>query len=249
MKKSFLFFVLAHCLLLSSAFGQMAKIVDVKGTVLVKRDVASSWKRARVDMYLKRQAEIKTRRNSECTVAFDEELSNILTIKENSHIKMQDLRPGNIYLPKGRVFSLIEDIAKLEKFEIRTPTAVAGVRGTGKTVEANRGGSTVKCFEGRVYVEGLSKSGGSTGREYLSGGFGIDAGPGGELGDIFKLTYGDRGEWNAFRDRLDGLRGRPEQDDIIVDLQEERREDLRDDFFEDFRKKIELQYEKGGGSS
>jgi hypothetical protein len=185
-------------LLVGSAFAQEAKILYVKGKVSIKKDAAASWEKAKISTILGKQAEVKTEAKSECTLAFDETMKNILTLKEHSWVKLEDIKPAAIFLPQGRVFALIDDLAKVEKFEIRTPTAVAGVRGTGESVAFDKGLSIVKCFKDTVYVQGLDAQGKSLNERALTEGFGVDVDAAGSLGEAFALKDSDMQEWRRF---------------------------------------------------
>jgi len=199
MKKVLLFLFVFQFIVCASVFAQIAKIIDVDGTVKVRKEAKGSWQKAKPDMYLDDEAEIKTGRDSQCILSLDEDLANILTIKDNSHIRMEDVKKGKVFLPKGRVFSLIEDISKLEDFQVRTPTAVAGVRGTGESVEADKFGTSVMCFEGTAYVAGIDKAGNMTDRKDLVAGFGADVTRDGIVADIFKLADRDWKDWQGFK--------------------------------------------------
>jgi len=205
-----IFIILAVIFLFSaSSFAQnLAKIVDLKGEVLVKEEITASWAKAKLNMYLNKDAQIKTGKNSLCTLAFDEELKNVLTIKENSEIKLESIKPGRVFLPEGRVFTLIDEIKKVEKFEIRTPTAIAGSRGTGWSVRALQNRITqVRCYKNPVYVQGFDPQGNLTGETDLKDGTGLDVDPEGNLGEVFMLTSSDFSEWQEFSDYLGSLQG------------------------------------------
>ena len=245
MKRVFLVLFVLQLLICPSLFAQIAKIIDTKGDVSVKKESSFPWEKAKPDMYLADKAEIRTGSDSECTLSFDEELDNILTIKGDSHIKIEDIKKGRVFLPKGRVFTLIEDLAKLQDFQIRTPTAVAGVRGTGEEVKVN-GDTTVKCFEGKAYAQGIDKSGKKTNKKNIPKGFGIVAFLGGALGDLFGLRDQDWFDWQEFRELVRELRwpgsgrGRKEP---LKELEDEGKEDHKEDDFE------REYYRKGGGGS
>ncbi len=81
MKKILLFFTFFLFMLSVVAFTQAAKIIEVKGDVQVKKEAKSEWEKAKMDIFLDKQAEIKTGGASECTLTFDGELKNILTRK------------------------------------------------------------------------------------------------------------------------------------------------------------------------
>jgi hypothetical protein len=233
-----------------SLFAQSVKIIDLKGCVTVKQNAQLDWKKAKIDMTLYKDAEVKTEKKSECTIAFDDEISNALTLKEDSHIKLESILPANVYLPQGRVFSLIDDIAKIEDFEIRTPTAIAGVRGTGLSAVAKKDGcSTFSSFENSVNVQGSDQQGNKTNQKNLPSGFGINVCEGGMLGEFFKLGAGDLREWDGFKGNLEDLRGNSGKDDDLDplgDLKDENQGPRRNGMFEDLRRDEENRRESGG---
>src|SRR3989338_1464525 len=117
MKKFRIFFIFFQILLFPAClFAQTAKVIDVKGAVLIKSGPSSAWEKARINILLDKDAEVRTREDSKCTLAFDEGLKNILTVEEKSHIKIENVKPGNILLPEGRVFTLIGNLARSEEF-------------------------------------------------------------------------------------------------------------------------------------
>lgn len=231
MKKLWIFFILLPLFLFPAyLFAQSAKIVDIKGMVLIKKDMDSPWQKAKINILLGKEAELKTEKSSWCTLAFDEELKNILTIKENSHIRIENVKPGNIFLPEGRVFSLIQSLAKAEKFQIRTPTAIAGSRGTGWATGYQAGNTSNSCFDDQIFIQGLDNQGNVTEEDTLSSGNGMNIGEGGVLGDKFALGNKDYAEWNDFMDYIDGLRGEGEEETDETGYLEGLRDDQRDDF-------------------
>jgi hypothetical protein len=212
-----------------SVFAQAAKIVDVGGKVTVKMDASSDWKKARVNMVLDKDAEIETKENSFCTLAFDEEQKNIVTLKQNSRIRIDSIKPGAVFLPQGRVFSLIKNLPKNEKFEVRTPTAVAGARGTGWVTQTDGDHVSEKCFDDVIYVQGLDPQGNITGETDLPQGSGMDV-QGGQLGSRYALGDDDYKEWNDFTGYLDDLQGGSGEgsgDDGFNEARNDQREDAR----------------------
>jgi len=246
MRRILTLFVFFQILCSSFVFAQTAKVIDVRGKVSVRKEESGPWKRAKVNMLLNKEAELKTRKKSECTLAFDESKRNVLTIKENSHIKIASIVPGNILLPEGRVFSIIEDIAQFEEFQIRTPTAISGARGTVWLTGAEEEGTSVFCFERIVYIQGLDRQGNVTQEEEIGSGFGIEVGLNGEIGRPFMLSEEDLREEGAVRNRIEGLRRESEREDMDIDdgdslrdLMQEGREDYRESEFQELREDIE----------
>lgn len=206
MKKIFMFFGIAQLLLFPGpGLAQTAKVIDVQGQVLVKKEVSASWDEAKINMLLKKDAEIRTKAGARCTLAFDEEHKNILTVQENSLIKLENIKPGNIFLPEGRVFSLIKNLSKAEKFQIRTPTAIAGARGTGWATGFHGGLTNVACFSDTAFVNGLDESGQVTEERDLPSGFSVGVGEGGIFGDMSPLSDADNRQGSEFIQYSQGL--------------------------------------------
>lgn len=242
---------LALALSCSFAFAQAAKIIDIKGDVSIKKDAKGDWQKAKLDALLNKDAQVKTGLKSECTLAFDEELANVVTIKEKTVVTLESIMPGKIYLPEGRVFSLIDNLAKAEEFQVRTPTAIAGARGTGWSTFSGPGGSTVSSFDDTVYVQGLDSNGNVTSEEDLSDGYGLNIGPDGTLGDMFELTDNDLRDWEGFRNNLENVRGDIENEGSdsgetgsFEDLREEQTDSFADEGFEERREEEERVEEK-----
>jgi hypothetical protein len=238
MKKYFLILILALLLVFPvCVFAQTAKIIDFKGEVMVKKNAVSDWQDAKKNLTLDKAAQVQTKAGAECTLAFDEDLKNIVTVKENSQIRIDSLKPGVVNLSQGRVFTLIKNLKQVEKFQIKTPTAVAGARATGWETGNNNGDSSVSCFEDTVYVQGLDANGNVTDEEDLDSGFGLEVGAGGKLGGSFELGDDARAEWNDFTNNVGNLGG------DVADQEEgigERGalQDLRDEGRENYREEI-----------
>lgn len=236
------------------SFAQTARIIDLRGRVTVKLKDKADWERARIDMLLAKETEVKTENKSSCTLAFDEELKNILTINENSHIKIENVSPANIFLPEGRVFSLIKNLAKSEEFKVRTPTAVAGARGTGWITDFHSMLTSVFCHDDTVFVDGLDNQGNVTEEQDLNSGWGLKVGEGGKFSDVFLLSDSDRRLWDRFEDNIQGLTGEETEGDQdtgeagdMGDLRGEQRQDLSDIREESRRSEAEAGREEGRG--
>lgn len=190
----------------SSAYAQIAKIVSVEGSVSIKADATSQWQSAKPQMYLEKEAEIKTGAHATCILAFDENLSNTATIDENTTVKLEDLKPVHMRLPRGRVFILIDDeLSALMPFEVQTSTAVAGVRGTGESVECQGQETIVQCFEGAVYLEGIDSEGFRKRSQTLSEGSGAKIVSHGRIRTPFKISMEDYQTWYDHKIKIKDL--------------------------------------------
>jgi hypothetical protein len=187
-------------------FAQEVEIVDIKGQVFVKKKATLTWQRARLHMLLRKSAEVKTASDSECTLAFDGELNSLLTLKENSRLKISRIASPRITLPEGRIFALLEQLGEVDNFEVVTPSAVAGVRGTGWSVEVQDNGSGFFCFEDLLYVQGINQQGQITGKQEVPEGFGINVTLDGKLGDLFELPENKYLDWKKAEGRFEQIK-------------------------------------------
>ena len=133
-------------------FAEDAKVIGLTGKVMVKVDAASGWEKATVNMTLGKGAQVQTKRDAQCTLAFDAKGKNVVTVKNRSDIKVESVKPGKVFLSSGRVFALIKDASETKKFEVRTPTAISGARGTGWLTEYVNGKTSVQVFDDEVFV-------------------------------------------------------------------------------------------------
>jgi len=229
MKKLFTLFGIMQLLWFPGlVLAQTAKVVDIQGQVLVKNEASASWDAAKINMLLPKDAEIQTKTGSRCTLAFDEELKNILTVQENSHIKLDNIKPGNVFLSEGRVFSLIKNLPKTEKFQVRTPTAIAGARGTGWSTSFENGKTGAFCFEDKIVTEGTNNSGEPVCEKDVDSGYGVEIREGCVMSDVFPLDDTQKREWNGFVSNInvivEGFRppGGNQQDDDPPGLEHEK---------------------------
>ncbi len=105
---------------------------------------------------VKEKDKIKTGSNSFCDIRIG---GSIIRIKEKSTVTMSHLiRKGNVEdttlgLSMGKMLCKPKKLLKSEKFIVKTPTAVAGVRGTRFIVETDSKKTTrIKVYNGRVKV-------------------------------------------------------------------------------------------------
>lgn len=217
-------FLVPACLL-----AQDARIIDLKGEVMIKSASSSAWQKAKVGTSVKVGAELETKADSICTLAFDSKQKNILSIKENSRIKLNN--PGDVSLPQGRVFALMENLSAGEKFEIRTPTAIAGARGTGWVTEFNLNKAKVSCMEDTVYLSCPNASGAE---KDLSSGYSLNVSEGCLYGALVPLDDADNKEWMDFKNYAYSVTGQGGGGDNQGGIGPNTLDELREEQSEDF---------------
>jgi|GEM_PF-5438491 hypothetical protein len=201
-----------------------AQMISVKGEVLVRPLPGKTLEEARLYTPLAAHAQIVTKKNAECIITFGtkEEILSTVSVTENSSVTLSDLFPTNLLLFQGRVFALVRKADTQAEFKVRTPTAVAGARGTGLGVGFNGTNTQTGCFENTIFVQGLDDQGNSTGEQDVGEGFGLDVGQGGVFGQQRELTDQEKKDWQNFLNGLNSFSqgGDPDFDDESFDQQD-----------------------------
>jgi len=105
------------------------EIIDISGQVEVSIN-GREYEVAEEDMFLLAGDKIKTGRNSYVELAFDEEGENVIRIEEESSAIFMLGESEKLEMLDGEIFSTINKLRAGSSFEIKTPTAVCGARGT-----------------------------------------------------------------------------------------------------------------------
>jgi len=201
--------LLMACFVLAAswAFAQEARIIAIEGKVVVRQNAASDWTRSAVGMALTKESQVKTADNGTCTLSFDAENKALLTIQPGAQVTLESILPGSVFLKEGRVFSLIKNLKQIKKFEVKTPTAVSGARGTGWLTEFSEGRSTVTCFDDVVHVASLDDAGKIINERDISEGVGVEVrresmggmrGMRNEMREIKEISREHREQWREF---------------------------------------------------
>lgn len=178
-----------------------ALIMQFKGTVKIKPLNAGDWADAVVGMALKEGDVIKTEADSNADLAFGEGLKSVIRIFPQSQMVISKLNPGVVKLEQGRVFSLIK-LDKGSTFEVRTPTAVAGARGTGWGTIYENNKTEIQDFEQAVYAAGLNENGEIISLQDLQEGWAAfvakNEGPSG----LIRLTDDEMSVWRTWKEEV-----------------------------------------------
>ncbi|MFA5068914.1 MAG: FecR family protein [Candidatus Omnitrophota bacterium] len=240
-------------------------ILQVKGVVNVQRAGDTAWQTASQGTLLVENDRIRTSVNSEASIALDTSDKNVVTLSQDSEMSIADIREKHLLLHNGKIFALIEGVESASSFQVRTPTAVAGVSGSGMSVESDGNNTTIACFEDMAYVRGVNADGTLMAEIVIIGnGFKRVIGRFEMPGDLIALSNLDRESWSQFRQDLRGylnwLRDKRAGGsgaaaaaiDVIQGMQE-RLNDIRDDnkeniFERDEHQRREDDRENEGGS-
>lgn len=115
---------------LESSEDHQARIFQVRGEVRILKKASEEWVSAAEDMLLEVGDQVLTGKGSFIDIAYDSYFLNLARIDENTKAEFLNIEPTIVRLEDGTVFSALDGLKPGDRYEIATPTAVAGVRGT-----------------------------------------------------------------------------------------------------------------------
>ncbi|GEM_PF-2742249 len=179
--------LLAVCLAMTapvSAAEGRARASGVSGDVTVFSGSSPSRRLASGDAVVAGD-EIRAAANSKCSLVLEGKPSSAVKIEPSSTVRVSSLDPVRLDVRGGKLFALVNGLAKGSTFEVSTPTAIASVRGTALGAETGAAGDRFYAFENSIEV---TPQGGVP--AVLEEGFGASVG-GGAL-ETFQLGDADR---------------------------------------------------------
>jgi len=143
---------------LSDQTQDRASIVRISGKVSIER--AGSKLVPSNGMVLNSYDKITTAKGASIEVTFDDGLKDIVKIGGNSHVVLESdaiEKKTSIFMDRGEILLKLEKLEKGSNFQVRTPTAVAGVRGTSFGVQLKGKEAIISDYESKIYVKGLNQ--------------------------------------------------------------------------------------------
>ncbi len=93
-------------------------------------------------------------------ISYDKDWSNVTRVEEKSKIVIKAIYPTTIDLEEGGVYAKLKALPKDSTFEVKTPTAIASVRGTEYRTTVISGETEIyNLSESNVYVYGFDQAG------------------------------------------------------------------------------------------
>lgn len=142
-----------------SCFAQEVSVIHVTGTAQVCDGQGENCAAITEDMDIVAGQRIKTSSGASVELSFDENKENIARINDNSDVIITLGESEKIELLNGEIFSTIGNLPSGSSFEIKTPTAVAGVRGTEWLTKVDAEGTDIEAFDGTPYTKSIDISG------------------------------------------------------------------------------------------
>jgi hypothetical protein len=179
-----------------------AAIFSLEGEVAVKLAKAKEWLPAKVGMFLNQGDSIKTGVNSMAVVSFDPGTDkNLIKLQENCAVLLTTLKANltAIELSAGKVLSSVENLNRRAEFKIRTPTAVAGVRGTGFSAAALPMTAEFAAFKNSILVEAFNQKGKVIDKKTVQEGFKVEVELFQKIGELTSISEEERRIWDAWK--------------------------------------------------
>lgn len=159
MKKQMIFLSGILALMLVAIFQMIsfaAEVVFVQGSVQTMSAQSSDWKKVETGMQLGIGDVVRTARNSLVDIALDADKKNTIRVEQKTQVVLNSAAPGTIDrldLSKGRVYANLENIKSGLSFEINTPSAIAGVRGSSLSVYVEKDTDEVMAIKDTVFIK------------------------------------------------------------------------------------------------
>ena len=149
------------CFAKQDTFG---RITSISGDVEVKRAKKIEWTKAELHMPVYFGDHIKTLKDGSITITFLDE--SLMRIHPNTHVALNTIispleKRNSVLLFFGRIWNKVRrKIVQMRGYEVQTPTAVLGVRGTEFEAASYEDGTTlVRVASGGVMVDSEADKG------------------------------------------------------------------------------------------
>ena len=126
-----------------------AKINVGRGEVHVK-SIYGAWRNIKEGERIDKGSQIQIGQEARCDLLIGNE--NVVRLEPGTLLEIRSLDPVRLEMPNGELFARVKKIKKGSTFEVKTPTAIATVRGTGWWQSAEK----ISVFEGLVQVDGAA---------------------------------------------------------------------------------------------
>lgn len=217
------------------AYHDRVEIISLKGNVKIIPKGRTNWIRAKIGMILTEGDQIKTERRSRCDLSFDAKKKNIIGIMENSDVIILLDENQKIEIVEASLYAKLADIPLGSRFELKTPTAVCGARGTGLGVNTNKEKTEATAYVNSIYVTNANKE-----TEDIREGFKRNVDKYGKISKEIAAKVEDIEKFNSWRSNIDKIlksgvfkkkvigivekmnKDQEKKDDKVIDLHEQK---------------------------
>jgi hypothetical protein len=190
-----------------TALARAAAIIHVEGNVQVQSPNDEVWKNAEVGMEVTIGDSVRTARHSKASIALDADKKNTVELGEKTLVILNSASADTIDrmdLTRGRIYSNLEGIKSGLDFQVNTPSAVAGVRGSSYMVYTERDQDEVSAFKDTVFIKTFDASKSQSSELMLPEGFKTFIERFETPGALMPITNREFTRFDSIRDELTG---------------------------------------------
>jgi hypothetical protein len=136
-----------------------AELINYSGNVSVFLKDAASTATPEEGMLLEAGDKITTRNGATAELSFNEDNSNVIRLGERTNATLLLEEEEKLEITEGEAFASVSSLSANSSFEIRTPTAVSGARGTDWVTTVTDEGTDVEAVDSVPYVRHFESSG------------------------------------------------------------------------------------------
>jgi len=192
---------------LNSETPDRARIVSVQGQVAIQRE--SGQLLPAPGALLNPRDVIVTGPHSFVEIAYDDADKDIMRVGENSRVYFETNRIQKLttlFMDRGQIKLKLDDLEKGSTFRVRTPVAIAGVRGTAFGLKLNGNSVLITDYESRIFVKGLTEDHLEMPDELLlSSGWQARVNQFEEPQQVEMITPGQVSEWKSWLAEIEAL--------------------------------------------
>lgn len=167
-------------------WGNEVEVLSTEGDV----DVAPGGKETKIEvnrgMALGRGDRIKTGPSSSCDISFDSKAKNVVGIQENSDVVLLLDRSRKLEVIEAHLFARLAAIPEGSSFEVKTPLAVCGARGTGFGVKGYKENTEASAYDESIYIRNIKGK-----EEKIEEGFRRNIDESGEISELAEVPAKD----------------------------------------------------------
>ncbi len=131
---------------------QDVELISHSGTVEVLLKDADEYSEVEEGMLFSSGDKIRTGDSSSAELSFNSANTNVVRLEDNTEVKVSLSADEKLEMAVGEVFSSVGELSEDSAFEIRTPTAVSGARGTEWVTKVSDEGTEVEAVNDVPYV-------------------------------------------------------------------------------------------------
>jgi hypothetical protein len=157
-KLIFLFSASLAALLIGLVQAEEVELTSLSGEAEIMLSGESSYATAEEGMKLEAGDSIRTPSGSSVELSFNDDNTNLVRLSENTQAHILLENEEKIYMASGEIFSSVSNL-RGGSFEIRTPTAVSGARGTDWVTSVTSEGTEIEAIDSQPYVRHMESNG------------------------------------------------------------------------------------------